>query len=71
MLDTTEQQDSFVFDLPILLGELSFISTPHTEAMLRRFADSLDRDLINFFPDTHEETHVYKLIEFLRRIEKK
>jgi hypothetical protein len=70
MFDGNEQTDSISFDIQLLMGELSFITGPHAASMLRRFADALDLDLINFFPDTHEETHVSKFIEFLRRIEK-
>lgn len=65
-----EQQDSIESDIPLLVGELGFISSPHSMSLIRRLADSLDRDLINFFPATSKETHTYKLIELLRRIEK-
>jgi hypothetical protein len=70
MLDVTQDQDSISFDIPLLMGELSFITGPHAASMLRRLADALDLDLINFFPDSHDETHVSRFIEFLRRIEK-
>ncbi len=70
MFDLADQQDSAVFDIQLLIGELRFISGPHAASLFRRLADSLDQDLVNFFPNTHEETHVYKFIEFLRRIEK-
>ena len=70
MLDVTQDQDSISFDIPLLMGELSFITGPHAASMLRRLADALDLDLINFFPDSHAETHVSRFIEFLRRIEK-
>jgi hypothetical protein len=70
MLDVTHEDDSISFDIPLLMGELSFITGPHAASMLRRLADALDLDLINFFPDSHEETHVSRFIEFLRRIEK-
>lgn len=69
MSDTIERQDSIVLDIPLLKGELGFIS-PHSGSLMRRLADSLDRDLVSFFPDTHEETYVYKFVEILRRIEK-
>jgi hypothetical protein len=70
MADVTKQTDSVEFDIQLLMGELSFIAGPHAASMLRRLADALDLDLISFFPDTHEETHMSKFIDFLRRIEK-
>jgi hypothetical protein len=70
MFDVSTQQDSISFDIPLLMSELSFITGPHAASMLRRLADALDLDLINFFPDSYEETHVSRFIEFLRRIEK-
>jgi hypothetical protein len=70
MLDVTQDSDLISFDIPLLMGELSFITGPHAASMLRRLADALDLDLINFFPDSYEETHVSRFIEFLRRIEK-
>jgi hypothetical protein len=66
MLDVTNQPDSVSFDIPLLMTELSFITGPHAATMLKRLADALDLDLINFFPDTFRETHVSKFIEFLR-----
>jgi hypothetical protein len=70
MADATEQFDSISFDIPVLMTELALVTGPHATSMLRRLADALDLDLINFFPDTNEETHMAKFIEFLRRIEK-
>jgi hypothetical protein len=70
MLDVTENQDSIAFDIPLLMAELSFIASPHAASMLRRLVDALNLDLINFFPDTNQETHTARFIEFLRRIEK-
>ena len=70
MLDVKDPTDSISFDIPLLMSELSFISGPHAASMLRRLADALDLDLINFFPDSFQETHVSRFIEFLRRIEK-
>ncbi|HEX5056034.1 MAG TPA: hypothetical protein VFX02_06005 [Gammaproteobacteria bacterium] len=70
MLDIAKQPDSITFDITQLMGELSFITGPHAASMMRRLADALDLDLINFFPESNEETHVAKFIEFLRRIEK-
>jgi hypothetical protein len=70
MLDVTKQPDSISFDIPLLMSELSFITGPHAASMLRRLADALDLDLMNFFPETYEETHVSRFIDFLRRIEK-
>ncbi len=70
MLDVNDQTDSISFDIPLLMSELSFISGPHAASMLRRLADALDLDLINFLPDSFQETHVSRFIEFLRRIEK-
>jgi hypothetical protein len=70
MLNGNVETDSISFDIPLLMSELSFITGPHAASMLRRLADALDLDLINFFPDTYENTHVSKFIEFLRRIEK-
>jgi hypothetical protein len=70
MLDVVKQPDSISFDITLLMAELSFITGPNSASLLRRLADALDLDLISFFPDTCEETHVSKFIEFLRRIEK-
>lgn len=70
MGNIAENPDSISFDVPLLMAELSFITGPHAASMLRRLADALDLDLTNFFPDTNQETHVAKFIEFLRRIEK-
>lgn len=70
MADVNEQHDSISFDIPLLMTELAFITGPHSASMLRRLADALDLDLVNFFPDTNEETHAARFIEFLRRIER-
>jgi hypothetical protein len=70
MLDITKQPDSVTFDITRLMNELSFITGPYAASMMRRLADALDLDLISFFPDSSEETHVHQFIEFLRRIEK-
>jgi hypothetical protein len=69
MADVNEL-DSISFDIPLLMTELALVTGPRSASMLRRLADALDLDLINFFPDTNEETHMVKFIEFLRRIEK-
>ena len=70
MTNANEQLDSISFDIPVLMTELALVTGPHAASMLRRLADALDLDLINFFPDSNEETHMARFIEFLRRIEK-
>jgi hypothetical protein len=70
IMENINEQDSISFDVPLLMTELAFITGPHSASMLRRLADALDLDLVSFFPDTNEETHVARFIEFLRRIEK-
>lgn len=70
MANFNEDLDSVSFDVPLLMAELSFITGHRAASMLRRLADTLDLDLINFFPNTNQETHVARFIEFLRRIEK-
>lgn len=70
MLDLTEIQGAVVFDVQLLLEELSFISGPHSDAMMGQLAASLERDVKQFFPQTYYDTHIYKFVEFLRRIER-